>query len=49
MKLGHKLEGLIMRIWSNICDGGFKQTHPKIEKSFFWKDPDESDYELVDN
>lgn len=48
LPLQFKLESLIMRLYDNFCDFEFKKQNPRPEKSFFWKDPNESEFELVD-
>jgi hypothetical protein len=48
MLLGYKLEALIVRMLNYVCDESFRVQYPKIEKSFFWVDPEASDFEYVD-
>jgi hypothetical protein len=48
MPLGHKIEGLIWKIFECCTDLLFKTTYPPFKNSFFWKNPEESDFELVD-
>lgn len=45
MPLGHKIEGLIVRLFETCCDPGFKASYPKLTSSFFKKAGDDSDYE----
>lgn len=45
MPLAHKLEGLIIKLFDTCCDTQFKATYPKIGKSFFAKNNNDSDYE----
>jgi len=45
MPLGHKLEGLIVRLFETCCDPGFKASYPKFTYSFFKKAGDDDDYE----
>ncbi|KRX01621.1 hypothetical protein PPERSA_00328 [Pseudocohnilembus persalinus] len=47
-KLGHKLEALIWRMYECCTDLAYKQNNPVLEKSFFWKDPEESEFDLID-
>ncbi|KRW99368.1 hypothetical protein PPERSA_02480 [Pseudocohnilembus persalinus] len=47
LPLGYKMEGFIMVMLQRCCSPLFKQNMPKYNKSIFWVDPDESDYDLV--
>lgn len=46
--LGHKIEALILRLYDCCTDTAFKLNIPRPDRSFFWKDPEESDFDYVD-
>lgn len=46
--LGHKIEALVLRLYDCCLDASFKLNHHRPSKSFFWVDPDESDFDYVD-
>lgn len=48
LPLGYKLEGLILRLLDRCTETLFKMNYPPIQKSIFWVDPDESEFDLVD-
>jgi len=48
MPLTHKLEVIILRMFDCLCDGTFKASYPSLKNSSFWKDPNESIFEMVD-
>lgn len=47
-RLGVKLEAFILRMYDCCCDLSFKANFPRPTKSYFWKDPNESDFDYVD-
>ena len=49
LPLHYKLEGLVLQLLKYCTDKYFKKTYPVLEKSVFYKDPNESDFELVNN
>jgi hypothetical protein len=43
MPLAYKIEGLLMKLYEALCDDGFKKINPRPDKSFFWKNPEDSE------